>query len=315
MNDQDDQSHGVVVGYDGSPSVRLALEWAAETARQLGTRRTIVHSLSLSMIPGFPAVDESQVEPTLHQAAEVVVGEGADHASRVLEESQIATQYWLGSPAGQLVDASRDADLIVLGSRGHGRLRAGLLGSTSYAVTAHARCPVVIVRAGAEQQEQQEEQEKTAGDLHVARPGPEHPVVVGVDDSEAAQRALDAAAAWAEREHAALHVVHVAHSVSMEAWTYAETTKAGTDRTHAVRDDAERTVTRLGNRARADHPNLEVSTEVLYGDPGQTLAELAAHAGLVVVGSRGRGGFSGMLLGSVSHRVIHDAVCPVLVVR
>jgi nucleotide-binding universal stress UspA family protein len=110
----------------------------------------------------------------------------------------------LGSPAGQLVDASRDADLIVLGSRGRGRLRAGLLGSTSYAVTAHARCPVVIVRAGAEQQEQQEE---TAGDLHVARPGPEHPVVVGVDDSEAAQRALDAAAAWAEREHAALHVV------------------------------------------------------------------------------------------------------------
>jgi nucleotide-binding universal stress UspA family protein len=203
MNDQDDQSHGVVVGYDGSPSVRLALEWAAETARQLGTRRTIVHSLSLSMIPvSLPSTSRWPsrccTRPPRWSAAR------ADHASSVLEASQIEAQYLLGSPAGQLVDASRDADLIVLGSRGHGRLRAGLLGSTSYAVTAHARCPVVLVRAGAEQQE--EEQEEMAGDLHVARPGPGHPVIVGVDDSEAAQRALDAAA-WAEREHAALHVV------------------------------------------------------------------------------------------------------------
>ena len=58
-----------------------------------------------------------------------------------------------------------------------------------------------------------------------------------------------------------------------------------------------------------------MSTEVLYGDPGQSLAGLGATAGLVVVGSRGHGGFAGMLLGSVSHRIIHDATCPVMVVR
>jgi nucleotide-binding universal stress UspA family protein len=147
------------------------------------------------------------------------------------------------------------------------------------------------------------------------RPGPDHAVVVGVDDSDASQRALDAAAAWAAREHAALHVVRVAHSASMEAWAYAETAKAGTDDTHATREHAEQTVTRLADRARADHPQLDVTTEVLYGDPGQTLADLTVHAGLVVVGSRGHGGFTGLLLGSVSHRVIHEAACPVLVVR
>jgi nucleotide-binding universal stress UspA family protein len=308
MNDQVNQAHGVVVGYDGTPSSRLALEWAAETARQLGTRLTIVHSVNLSMVPAFPAVDLSHVEPMLEQAAKALVDEGADHASSVLEPSLVHTQYWLGSPAGQLVEASREADLLVVGSRGRGRLRSGMLGSTSYAVTAHAYCPVVVVRGRGEG-------EDGTDALHAVRPGPEHPVVVGIDDSEAARRALDAAAAWAEREQAALHVVRVAHSASMEAWTYAETARAGTEDTHALRDHAEHSVRRLSDRARADRPGLEVTTEVHYGDPGRTLADLSRDAGLVVVGSRGHGGFTGMLLGSVSHRLLHDAECPVLVVR
>jgi nucleotide-binding universal stress UspA family protein len=308
MNDQVNEVQGVVVGYDGTPSSRLALEWAAETARQLGSRLTIVHSVNLSMVPAFPAVDLSHVEPMLEHAAKSLVDEGAEHASKSLEPSLISTQYWLGSPAGQLVDASKDADLLVVGSRGRGRLRSGILGSTSYAVTAHAHCPVVVVRGPGDADADTDE-------LHAARPGPGRPVVVGIDDSEAAQRALDAAAAWAEREDAMLHVVRVAHSASMEAWTYAETARAGTEDTHELRDHAEKSVARMAERARADHPELEVTTAVLYGDPGRSLAELARTAGLVVVGSRGHGGFTGMLLGSVSHRLLHDAECPVLVVR
>jgi nucleotide-binding universal stress UspA family protein len=184
---------------------------------------------------------------------------------------------------------------------------AGLLGSTSYAVTAHAHCPVVVVRgpAGTE-----------PDDLPApARPGPEHDVVVGVDDSDAAARAVDAAAEVAEREGATLHVVRVAHSPSMEAWAYAETAKGGTEQTHAVREDAEQSLAHVADHVRAQYPGVTVTTEVLYGDPGQSLADLGATAGLIVVGSRGHGGFTGMLLGSVSHRVIHDATCPVMVVR
>lgn len=128
-------------------------------------------------------------------------------------------------------------------------------------------------------------------------------------------RAVDAAVEVAEREHAVLHIVRVAHSRSMEAWTYVETAKGGTEETHAIRDHAEQSVLRAAERVRARNPKVIVTTEVLYGDPGQSLADLGATAGLIVVGSRGHGGFTGMLLGSVSHRAIHDAACPVMVVR
>jgi nucleotide-binding universal stress UspA family protein len=309
MNGQARTTYGIVVGYDGSPGSRLALAWAAETARVQGKRLTLVHSVNVATVPAFPAMDLSQLEPDLAHAAKTLVDEGAVRAGQTLDASQVETQYWLGSPAAQLVDASSLADLVVVGSRGRGRVLAGLLGSTSYAVAAHAKCPVVVVRGPAAG-------EGATADLPMPpRPGRDHDVVVGVDDSDSATRALDAAAEVAEREGAALHVVRVAHSASMEAWTYAEVAKGGTEETHAIRDHAEQSVIRAANRVRAQHPKVLVTTEVLYGDPGQSLADLGATAGLIVVGSRGHGGFTGMLLGSVSHRVIHDAACPVLVVH
>ena len=311
MNDQVTAVHGIVVGYDGTPSSRLALEWAAETARQLGRPLTIVHSVTLSMVPAFPAVDVSDVEPMVEQAAKKLVDEGAERASSVLEASDIRTQYWLGSPAGQLVEASRDADLLVVGSRGQGRLRAGILGSTSYAVAAHAHCPVVVLRGSGELADGSADLEH----VRPVRPGPDHPVIVGVDDSDLATRAVDVAAEWADREKAPMTIVSVVRTAPMEAWVYAESAAAGHPEIEAVRARAEKVAQRAANRVRAARPDVVVTTDVVDGDPGRTLAELGGHAGLLVVGSRGRGGFSGMLLGSVSHRVIHDAVCPVLVVR
>jgi len=307
MDGQVRTTNGIVIAYDGSASSQLALEWAAETARQLGRHLTLMHSVDLAFSPGFPAMDFSEIEPSIEHAAKAVVDEGAVRAGATLDASQVTTQYWLGSPAAQLVEMSQDADLVVVGSRGRGRLLAGLLGSTSYAVAAHAHCPVVVVRGP----------QGTAPDDVPAppRPGRGHDVVVGIDDSDAAVRAVDAAVEFAEREHAVLHIVRVAHSRSMEAWTYAETAKGGTEETHAIRDNAEQSVLHAADRVRALHPKVIVTTEVLYGDPGQSLADLGATAGLIVVGSRGHGGFTGMLLGSVSHRVIHDAACPVMVVR
>ena len=127
--------------------------------------------------------------------------------------------------------------------------------------------------------------------------------------------AVEAAVEVAEREGAALHIVSVARPRSMEAWAYVEAAKGGTDETHALREHAEQSLLRAADRVGALHPDVTVTTEVLFGDPGQSLADLGATAGLMVVGSHGRGGFAGMLLGSVSHRVIHDAACPVMVVR
>ena len=146
MNAQAPTSYGIVVGYDGSVASQLAVGWAAETARQQGKHLTLVHSVNLAGTPGFPAMDFSELEPSLEHAAKALVDEGAERASTTLDASQVETQYWLGSAAAQLIDASRDAELLVVGSRGRGRLLAGLLGSTSYAVAAHAQCPVVVVR-------------------------------------------------------------------------------------------------------------------------------------------------------------------------
>lgn len=307
MNGQARTPYGIVVGYDGSAGSQLALHWAAETARQQGKQLTLVHSVNVAAVPAYPAMDLAELEPSLETVAKSIVEEGAERAGAALQASQIETQYWLGSPAAQLIDASKDADLVVVGSRGRGRLLAGLLGSTSYAVAAHGHCPVVVVR-GPEGEE--------PDDVPMPpRPGRGHDVVVGIDESDAATRAVDAAVEVAEREGAILHVVSVAHSPSMESWAYVETAKGGTEETHAIRDHAEQLVTRAANRVRAQHPKVIVTTEVLYGDPGQSLADLGATAGLIVVGSRGHGGFTGMLLGSVSHRVIHAAACPVMVVR
>lgn len=303
MNGQAQTTHGVVVGYDGSPGSQAALEWAAQTARQQGKTLTLLYSVNLATLP---ARDVTQLEPSVEQAAKSLVAEGSDRAGATLDTSHIVTTYWIGSAAGQLIEASRDADLVVVGSRARGRILAGLLGSTSYAVAAHAHCPVVVVRGP---------EGAAPDDVSTLRPGPDHPVVVGTDDSDASARAVDAAVEVAEREGAALHIVTVAHPHSMEAWAYAEAAKAGTEKTHALREQAEQSLTRAAARAASLHPEVTVTTEVLYGEAGQSLADLGATAGLIVVGSRGHGGFTGLLLGSVSHRVIHDAACPVMVVR
>lgn len=298
------REHGVLVGYDGSPVSKVALDWAAQTAKQRGKRLTVLFCVDLAMMPAFPAYDAALALPDLEQAARAVLDEAVERAAAIVGGESVQPLTAVGSAAAELVVASRDADLVVTGSRGRGRLLAGLLGSTSYAVTAHAHCPAVVVRP-------------TEGDDPAAAPHPDaaHAVIVGLDDSDAAERALEAGAQTAAAAGALLRLVTVARVASIESWAYAEDTQAGTDDTHEVRDAAEGTLRRAEAHARGAHPELAIETEVLYGEAGHVLGDLAAHAGLVVVGSRGRGGFTGLLLGSVSHTVIHEAPCPVMVVR
>ena len=128
-------------------------------------------------------------------------------------------------------------------------------------------------------------------------------------------RAVQAAADVAMEEGAELRIAHVVQVPAIDSWAYEETAHAGTVHAHSLREHADDALSAAVRLAKSKHLELKVSTEVLYGDPGQAIADLGRTAGLIVVGSRGRGGFTGLLLGSVSHNVIHNAECPVMVVR
>jgi nucleotide-binding universal stress UspA family protein len=289
---------GIVVGYDGSPGAEVALMWAAASAKRQGRPLTVLHSGEPAAFPVEPAYSAERLAEELADESQGILKAGVERATTVLDPSDVSAVSAQQSPAAALVEASEKADFVVTGCRGRGRLAAGLLGSVSYAVTAHARCPAVVVRG-----------EKPA------HPDAEHKVLVGVDDSLHSQRALEVAADIASRAGASLHVVRVGHLISPEGWAYAESEKGGTRHSRSVTDEAQQTLDNARARVAAAHPDLPVETEVLYGDPGEVMSGLGTTAGLIVMGSRGRGGFAGLLLGSVSHKVIHEAECPVMVVR
>jgi nucleotide-binding universal stress UspA family protein len=292
------QVRGIVVGFDGSPGSEGALDWAAHTARRQGRPLTVLHVSDLVAAPAHSAYVPDVLSDALAAAARATLNAGVERAAAVVDRSHITGVTLIGSPAAELVAASEGAALVVTGCRARGRLASGLLGSVSYAVTAHAKCPAVVVRGH-----------------ETAYPDAIHEVVVGVDDSEVSERALEVAADIADETGAPLHIVRVEPLHAPDSWASVETRHAGSQHTHALRAEAQATLERAEKHAHGSHPRLTIETEVLYGDAGHVLAPLGDRAGLLVVGSRGRGGFAGLLLGSVSHAVIHEANCPVMVVR
>jgi nucleotide-binding universal stress UspA family protein len=296
----------IVVGYAGSEGSDPALEWAIETARREARPLTIVHCYDLAHVSVLgPTAPIGQTE-LMETVADQVVSAATERATEVLGESAVTGISVLGSAAGAIITESETAHLVVTGSHGRGRLLGGLLASTSYSVTAHARCPAVVVRED--------------GSLH---PDADHRIVVGVDDSPPASHALGRAAEFAESARAPLHVVRVIHppvdlynQPEIAPMVFGDAYAMDDTRfTDEMRTYAENTTQELVDQVREQHPDLAVTWEVVEDVPGNALARIGKGAGLIVVGSRGRGGFSGMLLGSVSHTVIHHATSPVMVVR
>ncbi|CNE42077.1 Universal stress family protein [Mycobacterium tuberculosis] len=277
---------GLLVGYDGSEGSARALEWAAEDARRRGLPLALLHSWDVHAggLAPMPAVDP-------RAEAQEILNAGVEHARKVASDLKAQAVLARAPAAARLIEASESADLIVLGSRGTGGFAGLTLGSVGAQVAAHASCPVVIVR----------------GDRPHTESGPGD-VVVAMDGSAASQAAL--AMAFTEADAHGLSVRAVIAWDPIPAWELPPLVdEAG------MRAAAEARLAELMLPLRERHPGVRTETEIVTGAPRQVLIDAADGARLVVVGSRGLGGFRGLLLGSVSQALIHHAPCPVVVVH
>jgi len=296
----DSQTAGIVVGYDGSQHSAEALEWAAKQADWRGIPLTVMHVVDFTALTPGPIAAEAG--PALNQEVSTVVAqEGVERARKVAGTVKVTGLARLGQVAATLINASQQAELLVVGNRGYGDIAGTIIGSVAFMVSAHAHCPVVVVRGN-------------SGQL----PGPRHQIVVGVDDSECSGVALRYAAGMAAKSAAALVVVSSYRLSVMETWT--EILVDATSEIITSEQSQARQAAQIVNSAAVEsvsylYPELEVSGRVLEGPPAAVLCQAALGAGLLVVGSRGRGGFTGLLLGSVSHKTLHLAPCPVAVLR
>jgi nucleotide-binding universal stress UspA family protein len=281
---------GIVVGIDDSPAARTAVQWAARDAELRNVPLTLVHAVS-------PEVSTWLRTPV----PAGVMRWQQEHGRRLVDEAlkvvQAASQR--GGPAGihteilssgavsTLIDLSKDAEMLVTGAQGSGRWPGRLLGSVSSALLRHAHCPVAIVHedAGAGQ----------------------GPVLLGVDGSPASEFATAIAFDEASRRNVGLAALHAWSDLDVSEWP-------GVD-WPATQSMAEEVLAERLAGWQEQYPDVGVSRAVVQAQPARQLVQQSAGAQLVVVGSRGRGGFAGMLVGSVGEAVAQMAQAPVIVAR
>lgn len=294
-HDSPTPADAVVAALDGSHRDDAVIDWAAAEAAALSAPLHLVHAVDL----GTPlsAYGELLTSPEIvdrvEQESTRVVTEARARVEAARPGLAVTTALPTGSPSGALLAAAEGARVLVVGSARKNRAERIVLGTTSLSVVAHAPGPVVLVPENA----------STSGDGRV---------VVGIDGSEhsrlAFQHALDAAALRGR-------TVTTVTSWNVEVENGVVVTEPGSPEWEAVdaryRAMAERTIA----EARAAHPDITVEVEVRHGRAADSLVEVAEGADLLLVGSRGRGGFRGMLLGSVSQRVLALATCPVAVLH
>ncbi|MFD5470863.1 universal stress protein [Streptomyces sp. NPDC127105] len=279
----------IVVGVDPDPAHRTAVAWAAEEAVRRGLPLRPVH---VEGVPtgGYrrhevPASWEKWNE-SLHTAGRQVLGEATDFVATRYPRLEVEALLAEGDPVWVLREQSRDATALVLGSW-HLSRRQEVFGSASVAlpVMAHTHCPLVVVP----------EPEHT----------PEDPgyYVVGVDGSEHSTAAVDLAFEEAALRGAELRAVFVWEPGPLRIFDE-----------HEPQQECRRLLSEIVAGRHARFPEVELRHEVVVGHPVQVLTEASSHALGLVVGTRGRGGFAGMLLGSVSQGVLHHAGCPVIAV-
>lgn len=287
---------GIVVGVDPSHGGAAALDWAVAQAVRRAQPLTAVRAFSLPSYgvdyPAGTALADTMEDIVRHET-EVAEQALKDSCGRVegvdtVEATAIAT---MGPSAQVLLKASEGADLLVVGSRGAGALSRAVLGSVSWSVLHHAKLPVAVVPEA----------------MHPGT-GTTGRVLVAVDHSAASLAAL----AWAVDHARALGAVVAPVTVRGEILSTGDVPVPLTTLEASERRSLEMAATQAGA---GNEPRVPVEADVLAGHPAEALMEASRGADLLVMGSRGRGGFSSLLLGSTSSHCAGHATCPVVVVR
>ncbi|HEV2087223.1 MAG TPA: universal stress protein [Cryptosporangiaceae bacterium] len=293
----------VLVGVDGSEESRVAVDWAVREAVLRHRPLRLVHAwgwlppvhVPLAPIPVTPV----PVEPVegLEQAVAELLDAEVERARALAPGHEISGELARGAASNVLLERAEDsgAVLLAIGHRGLGGFAGLLVGSVGVQLTAHAPCPVVVVRQ-----------------LGVPNGPSVGQVVTGVDGSPRSVGALAFAFEEASLHGQGLTAVH--------AWQVPETVfEAGPIPAVYDMDAASDAAARVLAEALAGwqdaYPDVRVERRVVHAAPAKALLDHAKGAELLVVGTRGRGGFTGLLFGSVSQAALHHAPCPVAVVR
>ncbi|MGW0792458.1 universal stress protein [Streptomyces sp. NPDC002911] len=278
----------VIAAVDGSAHSWEALDWAAAEATRRGLPLLIVHVR--------PLTRRAEEEAGLREAEELLA-QAELRTSRLVPGLPTSTLAPLDFPSAALTSLSRDASMVVVGSRGLGGFRSLMIGSNSLATASMAQCPVVVVHTG-------------RTDESEAEPVDTFPdVVAGVAADESSGTVLDFAfEATVSRPGARLRVVH--------GWTMFSSMLSGGPMfgSKAAADSAERTLAELTAGRRAKYPQVDVVREPVRGSASRTLVTASATAALTVVGRRKGGESLGLGLSPVAQTTVTHALGPVVVV-
>ena len=285
-----DKRHGIVIAVDGSPAANSAVCWAAHDAAMRNIPLTVVHAVATPTATWPPVPYPDSLAVRLEDDGKKAVM----HAVKIAEDAMPADQkvtvnreLVYSTPALALIKMSDEAEMIVVGSSGRGLLSRGVLGSVSSTVVRHAKCPVAVVR-------------------DEDPPDPDAPVLLGIDGSQASELATAIAFDEASRRGVDLMALHAWSDLSMIELPGLEWS--------AVEDEAERSLAERLAGWQERYPDVAVHRILVCDRPARQLVEKSESAQLVVVGSHGRGGLTGML-GSVSNTVVHSVRRPVIVAR
>ncbi len=292
----------IVVGVDGSPAAEVAAMWAADEADR---RRAALQLIQAYWIPVGYAGPGAMIPPNIFDDARRTAEASLDHAKAIVLEHypdlEVRVSAALTTPFAALRDASEHALLTVVGSHGTGVFTETVLGSVALKIASRGPAPVVVLRT--------DPHDRPAAPIR-----PDAAVMVGLDDSPQAEQALAFAFEEASMREVPLVAVHSWDDKLLTGFLHGSSHEVDHD---AI--DAERT-RRLAEQLAGwsdRYPDVAVSKLIVRGSPAGALLRTTGQLTpcLLVVGSRGRGGFAGLLLGSTSTEVLAYASCPVAVVR